>query len=170
MRGRWGRRSRPAIQVEPGERVLAWGDTTDGAVVAGSREAFYLADQSGRVSVRLPWEQVEAADWDRDASVLRVVEVGTWGEQREVHRVPLDDPRDLLQLVRERVTASIVLQRHVPVTDRRGLRVVARRSPVVGDTPVSWFFEYDDGVDPDDPAVRAAATTALAQARADTGL
>ncbi len=169
MRGVFGRRPRTAIEVEPGERVLAWAEATDGTVVAGSREAFYLADGAGEVSLRLPWERVEAADWDRDASVLQVAEVGTWGEQRVIHRVPLDDPRDLLQLVRERVTASIVLQRHVPVTDRRGLRVVARRSPV-GDAPVQWFFEYDDGVDPDDDLVRSAASAALAQARADTGL
>jgi hypothetical protein len=163
-----GRRARPAVEVEPGERVLAWADTTDGAVAAGTREAFYLTDASGASPLRLPWEQVEAAGWDRDESILRIAEVGSWGEERPTHRVPLDDPRDLLQLVRERVTASIVLQRHVPVADRRGLRVVARRSPV-GDAPMEWFFEYDAGVDPDDPAVRAAASAALARARADTG-
>ncbi len=170
MKGPFGRRGRPAVAVEPGERVLAWAETTDGRVVAGTREACYVTGGPDAGPLRLPWERVEAADWDRDTSVLQVAEVGTWGEQRVVHRLPLDDPRSLLQLVRERVTASIVLQRHVPVTDRRGLRVVARRSPVVGDTPVSWFFEYDAGVDPDDPAVRAAASAALAQARADTGL
>ena len=86
-----------------------------------------------------------------------------------MHEATIDEPGDLLELVRERVTATIVLQRHVPVTDRRGLRVVGRRAPV-GDAPVEWVFEYDDGVDPDDPAVRAAAAAALAQARADTGL
>ncbi len=158
------RRRRPDLPLAKGESVLAWAEAHDGTLVAGSRDALYLG------AVRLPWERVEAADWDRDTSVLQVAEVGTWGEQRVVHRLSLDDPRSLLQLVRERVTASIVLQRHVPVTDRRGLRVVARRSPVVGDTPVSWFFEYDADVDPDDPAVRAAASAALAQARADTGL
>lgn len=163
-----GRRPRPTIQLAPRERALAWADCTGGGVVAGTREAFYLA-MPGRDTVRLPWEGVEAADWDREGSVLRVAEVGTWGEQRAVHEVVLEDPRDLLQLVRERVTASIVLQRHVPVAGRRGLRVVGRRSPV-GDSPVSWFFDYDAGVDPADPAVRRAASEALAQARADLGL
>lgn len=162
-----GRRRRPDLEVAPGERVLAWSGDDD-TVVAGTREAFYLS-AAGRDVVRLPWERVEAADWDRDESVLRVAEAGVWGEQRLVHEVVLEDPRNLLQLVRERVTASIVLQRHIPVFQRRGLRVVGRRSPA-GDAPVEWSFQYDEGVDPDDPTVRRAASAALAQARADTGL
>ncbi len=166
VRRLFGRRT-PPVEVAPGERVLAWAEAADGLVVAGSREAFYLRGPAG--DVRLPWEKVEAADWDRDTSTLRVAEVGTWGEQRPVHEATIDEPGDLLALVRERVTASIVLQRHVPVTDRRGLRVVGRRAPV-GDAAVAWFFEYDAGVDPDDPVVRTAASAALAQARADTGL
>ena len=60
----------------------------------------------------------------------------------------------MLELVRERVTASVVLQRHVAVSGRRGLRVIARRAPR-GNAPVDWFFEYDAGVDPDDAEVRA---------------
>ena len=39
----------------------------------------------GRSRTRLPWEQVEAADWDRDTSTLRVSEVGSWGEPRVEH-------------------------------------------------------------------------------------
>ena len=49
------------------------------------------------------------------------------------------------------------------------MRVIARRAPR-GDQPVRWIYEYDDGVDPDDPAVRQAAEEALAAARAEVGL
>ena len=151
------------VSVGPGEKVLAWCRTTDGAVVAGTRDALHLPD------ARVPWELVEAADWDRDTSVLRVVEVGAWGEQRPEHTFTLDDPRRLLQLVRERVTASVVYQRHVPVTGRSGLRVIARRAPS-GHAPLSWVFEYDESIDPDDPAVRDVADRALAAARDEVGL
>lgn len=151
------------LTVEPGEKVLAWCRTTDGSVIAGSRDALYLPDG------RLPWEQVEAADWDRDTSVLRVAEVGSWGEQRPEHTFTLDDPRRLLQLVRERVTASVVYQRHVPITGRRGLRVIARRAPS-GREPLRWVYEYDETIDPDDPAVREVAGRALAAARDEVGL
>jgi hypothetical protein len=161
------RRRRPPVEVAPGERALAWAEGDRGVVVAGSRKAFYLV-MPGAEPLRLPWERVEAADWDRDSSLLQVAEVGTWGEQRVVHRVALDEPGDLLALVRERVTASIVLQRHIPVDGRRGLRVVARRSPV-GDASIEWFYEYDAGIDPEDPVVRRTAEAALAQAKSDTG-
>lgn len=132
------------------------------AVVAGTRDALYVG------SVRIPWEQVEAADWDRETEVLRVREVGTWGEPRPEHRLTISEPGRLLQLVRERVTASIVLQRHVAVHGRRGLRVIARRAPR-GDQPIRWLFEYDAGVDPLDPEVRSAAQEALAAAQAEVG-
>jgi hypothetical protein len=163
----WPRSSTPAIAVGPREKVLAVAEATDGAVLAGTRDAFYLA-RDGETR-RVPWEQVEAADWDQDSSALRVTEVGSWGEERPVHRLTLTEPALLLQLVRERVTASVVLQRHVAVSGRRGLRVIARRAPA-GTGGVEWVYEYDEGVDPDDPAVRTAAREALEVAQRDVGL
>ena len=118
---------------------------------------------------RVPWEQVEAADWDRDTDTFRLSEVGTWGEQRPVHTATLADPGRLLELVRERVTASVVLQRHVTVSGRRGLRVIARRAPS-GSGGVEWVYEYDEGVDPDDPAVREVARATLEAMRREVGL
>ncbi len=162
------RRVRPDIEVAPGERLLAWAPVADGGWVAGTRDALYLHES------RVPWEQVQSADWDRDEGRLRLSEVGTWGEPRPEHTVTIPDSaaKDadrLLQLVRERVTASVLLSRHVPVSGRRGVRVVARRAPS-GRSEVEWLYEYDEGVDPDDPFVRAAAETALAGAKADVGL
>ena len=126
-------------------------------MLAGTRDAFYVAADGGETR-RVPWEQVEAADWDRDTDTFRLSEVGTWGEQRPIHTAVLADPGRLLELVRERVTASVVLQRHVVVDGRRGLRVIARRAPS-GSGGVQWIYEYDEGVDPDDPAVREVART-----------
>ena len=79
----------------------------------------------------------------------------------------MEDPALLLQLVRERVTASIVLQRRVPVRGKLGLTVIGRRSPVGG--PVAWMHAYDRGLDPDDPEVVAVADLALVQAQAEVG-
>jgi hypothetical protein len=161
------RRTRPSVPVRTGERILAWTESTDGRVLAGTRDAFYVAT-GDVVGTRLPWERVEAADWDSDSSLLRVSEVGSWGEQRVEHRFEIDEPGRLLELLRERVTASVVLQRHVPVRGRRGLRVIARRAPA-GDEPIAWTYEYDEGVDPDDPEVRTAARAALRAAREEVG-
>jgi hypothetical protein len=156
------RRERPPVEVSRGESVLAWATATDGTVVAGTRDAVYVDGD------RLPWEQVEAADWDRDAETFRLSEVGSWGEQRVQHVLTIAEPGRLLELVRERVTASVVLQRHVDVDGRRGLRVIARRAPR-GNAPISWVYEYDEGVDPGDPTVREAAESALRSAREEVG-
>lgn len=151
--------------VARGEKVLAGAVAERNGVevvLVGTRDALYVGDQ------RLPWESVERADWDQDYGVLTVAEVGTWGAPRPVHEVSLTEPGRLLELVRERVTASIVLQRHVPVRGRHGVTVIARRAPR-GDRPVQWVYEFEEGVDPDDPEVRRVAEEALAQARSEVG-
>jgi hypothetical protein len=77
------------------------------------------------------------------------------------------EPRLLLQLVRERVTNSVVLQRRVTVRGRQGFSVIARRNPAGG--PIAWMHEYDAGIDPDDPEVARLADSALTEARAEVG-
>jgi hypothetical protein len=79
----------------------------------------------------------------------------------------MEEPARLLQLVRERVTASILLQRRVRVRDRQAITVIGRRSPEGGE--VRWMHAYDPGLDPDDPEVRSAADAALAAAMAEVG-
>ena len=167
MSPRWGRTSSPDVAVPRGEKVLASATTADGTVLAGTRDAFYVV--ANGETRRVPWEQVEAADWDRDTDTFRLSEVGSWGDQRPVHTATLPEPGRLLELVRERVTASVVMQRHVALAGRRGLRVIARRAPS-GAGGVHWVYEYDEGVDPDDETVREAARAALVQARHDVGL
>ncbi len=159
---RLGRAPHPDVEVAAGERVLGWTRAGEGAVLAGTRDAVYLD------GTRLPWEQVEAADWDRDSEVFRLSEVGSWGEQRREHTFTVEEPGRFLQLVRERVTASVVLQRHVPVRGAAGLRVIARRAPR-GTRPLAWYVDYDEGVDPADPEVRSLTEAALAAARGDVG-
>ena len=126
-----------AVSVAPGERALASAQLVDSeGAVAGTREALYVP---GR---RLPWEEVRAASWDQDSGVLTVTETGP---AATVHRLVLDNPVRLLQLVRERVTASLVLDRVVPLP-RGSARIVARRAGG-GERPVLWSVEYDDLAD-----------------------
>lgn len=148
-----------------GERLLAWAQAGDGTWIGGSAAALFLGE------TRVPWSEVESADWDRDTEHLRVVEVGEWGRVRPTHQFDLADPGRLLELIRERVTSSVVLQRHEAVHGRQGVRVVGRRDPAgAGSSDVRWFFSYDEGVDPDDPEVAFRADAMLAAARADLGL
>ncbi|MDQ6934015.1 MAG: hypothetical protein M3130_01745 [Actinomycetota bacterium] len=156
-----------------GQRVLASAVARDGAWLLGTRDALVLvcgpedASPVGSAYRRITWEQIEAADWDSDESRLRVSEVGEYGLPRFTASFVVDEPTTLLQLLRERVTASLVIQRRVPVSGRRGFSVIGRRPPAGG--PIAWMHEYDAGVDPKDPDVARLASDALAQARAEVG-
>ncbi len=174
----WPRRGRgvPAevldrADLPGGEKVLAHARAESGDWLLGTRRL--LAVVAGTVGedaldvVHLPWEQVEDAAWDSETSRLRVTGVGEYGRPRPSYDFAMEEPALLLQLLRERVTASIVLQRRVPVRDRLALTVIGRRSPVGG--PVAWMHAYDPGLDPDDPQVASVADEALEAARAEVG-
>ncbi len=98
-----------------GEKPLAAARATDGRWLLATRDALVLlAPAEGAAArVRLPWTEVESADWAQDEDRLRVAEVGELGRPRRVHELTVDEPGELLAVLRERVTASIVLQRRV---------------------------------------------------------
>jgi len=148
---------RRSATVAPGERVLASAPVmASDDVVAGTREALYVAGE------RLPWERLHDARWDSESSILTVTE-----NDRTVHRIAVDGPARLLQLVRERVTASVVVQRSIQLPVGTA-RVVARRAGG-GAREITWTVEYDDLADPDDPAVIALVQAAFARAQDDLG-
>jgi len=157
---------RRRLDLEPGERVLAGAVDSAGDWHVGTDRALHLA--SGAGWRRLPWERVDRAGFDDESGRLRVVEVADFGEPEPTYDLALVEPRRLLELVRERVTASVLLSRNVPVAGSRGVKVVARRSPVGG--PVEWSFLLDDGLRPDDPRVVAAVAAGRADAEAELGV
>ncbi|HSV40936.1 MAG TPA: hypothetical protein VLI04_19405 [Nocardioidaceae bacterium] len=136
---------------------LASARTPSGEEVIGTRDALVVPGRT------IPWEQVLRADWDADVDTLTVMLVDP-----EVLVYELDEPGLLLQLVRERVMASIVLTRRVPVTSELGFTVMARRPPAGGD--VTLTFEYDRDLDPDDSGVQEAARAALRSVREELGI
>jgi hypothetical protein len=156
-----------AAPLEPGEKVLAGCRTVDGRWLLGTRDAVLLPSEAAGTA-RIPWERVERADWDRDEERLRVLEVGEFGRPRPAYAYAIREPGLLVELIRERVTASIVLQRHVPVAGRRGLYVLARRPPR-GVGEITWAYEFEPGIDPADPEVMAAARRGLAAAEEEIG-
>lgn len=157
---------RDKLSLESGERVLASGLSSEGTWFVGTDRCLYIVSDE---VIRLPWERVERASWDRDSSELVVEEVADFGTGHPRHTALFDDPRRLLELLRERVTASVLLTQHVPVAGSRGIKVVARRSPLrTGDIEFSYVLA--NGLDPDDEAVREAGRRGVAAVRADLGL
>ncbi len=194
MRNAFRRAARPPAGVVAraglprGARVLAAAEAGDGSWLLGTATALVVVpppdlepadvepsdvEAVGTPSRAAPtailWQRVESADWDSEAERLQVTEVGEYGKVRPVHVFALADPHRLLTLVRERVTASVVLQRRVTVAGRRGFFVVARRAPT-GTGDLEWAYEFDADVDPDDPEVRRLAESGLRAAAEELGL
>jgi hypothetical protein len=71
-------------------------------------------------------------------------------------------------VIRERVNASIVVQRRIELVGERGARFVARREP--GTTDLRWSVVFDAGLDPSDPELRRRADEALAALRVSLGV
>lgn len=168
---------RSALPLRKRERVLAAARDADGTYVVASTQALYLPAGSGGEHERLGWERIERAEWDRDEERLGVTPTAPFGEPIEHRTVsmpaePDADQREidrLLAVVRERITASVVIDRRVPIEGDRGVRVVARRQPIP-DAEVTWMVELDKDMSASDPDVVRAANEALARVRSEVAL
>lgn len=156
-----------AAGVLPREKLLASARATDGTWLLATRER--LSAVQGDAVVRLRWEEVHRAEWDRDTATLTVEPVRDYGQLVASTAYQVEEPGQLLAFVRERVDASVLLQRRVAVLGKRGFTVVARRPPS-GSGELTWSFEFDPGIDPDDAVVSAATDLALGEAKESLGL
>jgi hypothetical protein len=147
---------RKSLAMLPGERVLTFGSAADDGYVVATDLALFLAD-----GTRVPYETIDRASWDEEGLSLLTID----GQSR---RASVPEPRLLPETVRERVNATIVVNKHVNLPGRGGVRLVARRRP--SGEMVGWTLVFDDGLDPDDPGLRALAEQALEGLRRSMGV
>jgi len=152
------------------EDILAAVQLANGRWAAGTRAAVYLPSDTADADRRVGWETIERANWDSEASVLHIFETTAFGTPLRATELKVEDPARFGQLLRERVDASIVVQRHVPLAGKRGVRIVARRSPASTDAEVIWNAVLDKGLEPDQPGVLDAADAALREVREEFGI
>lgn len=149
-----------AVALDPVERRLAWGVTTTGQAVVATDRALHLPEQDP-----LPWWEVERASWRRPLlEVLRVAPVQGTGQRWTVE---LAEERRLAEVIRSQVTASVAWSNHLRLAPTGGVRIVGRRRP--GQDALDWQLVFDAGTDPTDPALRAQAEAAMADARRTLG-
>ena len=166
----WFRRSSVPAEVdeqvrrEAGERVLAAAPASAGWVVA-TTHALWVPDRSGMV--RLGWESVDNASWDRHEEVLTVVQAAPVDGRPRRWLLRMPDAGELLLVVKERVRATVVTTRWVGVSGDRGVTIVARRPP--GTDRLTWTVSVDAGLAMDEPTARARVEEALATLRAELG-
>jgi hypothetical protein len=151
--------ARAPLGLGPKDRVTAAARLRDGSWVAATPDALLLGD------VRLDWVSVTHARWNRDDETLSLRWLSEDGTGARELRV--DEPGDLPETVYARVTATVVLSRHVPVVGKQGVRIAARRPG--GGGQLTWQVVPDRGIDPDAPEVRVAVDTALRSMAQDLG-
>lgn len=146
-----------------GERLLAYATVEGGGVVVATLTALHLPEVTGLS--RLAWDQVVHASWEHPRLALSVQPVPS-GPAADL-QLDLVDAGSLPPVLRERVTASIVAERHVALSGRLGARFLARRTEA---GEVRWSVLFDPGLDPADPQLRATADAVLADLRAAWGV
>jgi hypothetical protein len=145
--------ARAALGLEAREQVIAAAPLTGGGWAAATAQA--LVGPGWRVE----WADVAHAKWlAEDATLVLDPVPGTFPPLR----VRLAEPGRVPETVHERVMASIVVSRRVPVPGG-SVRVVGRRTDGGG---LTWQL-VPDGVDVDDPEVRPVVDAALAGLRAE---
>jgi hypothetical protein len=165
---------RAELGLPRGERVLAWATLTGvpGYLVA-TDVALYRPSFHDEGYTRLGWDEIATASWGREDNTLRVVETA---RPDQAWTARLDDPGYLPETVRERVMSTIVVNQHVRLRDRQGVRITARRpasrqrlSVVDAPTPaLRWDMRFDPELDVEgDPLLRVEADAALESLRRD---
>lgn len=140
-------------------RVLAWGASADGAVVA-LPDRFCVRTTDGWLDI--PWHQVLSGGLGADGATMhwRLLD-GTRGEVR------LEKTGRFPDAFRDRVEATILLQRQLVFAPGRVLVVSARRDLGRPDAPATWTVHAGPGVRMDDPEVRAFADAELDRLRVE---
>jgi len=167
-------RFRPPAEVRarvPGERVLAWMPVGESSLVATETTLVLPEDDGVRRSagaeLRVPWDRILRASWEPE--IVEITAQPESGGRPVVHRVRISgEPGVLPEVVRERVTSSLVVQHHALLDGERGARFIARRVPDT--TDLRWSVVFDTGLDPADPVLRARADEILTGLRSSLGV
>lgn len=158
-----------AVTLEPHEKVVCWGrgpgTTPDSSTyVVATDKALYLDGRFG--NRRLPWSSINKANWDEP--MLELVVQTSPGGTAEAISIRLDEPGHMPTTVRERVTATIVVQERVLLEGDKGALMVARKN--FDDDQVRWSVVLDKGLDSTNPVIRQRADDMLAELRTQFGI
>jgi hypothetical protein len=153
--------ARDELRLDASDRVLAWSPLAGGgwavATPAGLRALLPTGALLGR-----PWTEVHHAAWEAESRMLVV----RWVGSRQVTPLEIEESSFLPEVVHERVRASVVLARDVPVPGGHQVRVALRKAD---DGTLSTQAVPDRGVRMADPEVARLVGEARAQLRDEAG-
>lgn len=158
------------VELAKGEKVLATArDVDSGVWLVATTYAVCLVDlgvvteEGSSVVWRRPWHEVDKGSWDRDSSLLTIA----WADRARPGQWRLGDEALFLQVLRERVQASVVLAQELKLTGRRTGRAVIRADLATGDLLEQVVLARGVRVDAE---VEAASTVALVWLREQVGM
>jgi hypothetical protein len=151
-----------ALEIGSGERVLTWSVLTDGGVAAATIEGLRVRPEGADLVVA-PWTDIDHAVWDAESAVLSIWWVGS----PDITPLALEEDSFLPEVVHERVRASVVLTRDVPLPGGRALWIALRKG---SDGTLTTQVAPPLGVRLDDPQIAAVVARAEAALREEAGL
>lgn len=151
-----------SLGVLQGERVMATGlgpKAYEPPVVIATDKALYYSTTSD--PVRLAWTEIAQAAWEEPWLSLSTI-------SGESIRLRLDPAGELPPVVRDRVTSSVLIRERVDLDVGGSVVCIGRRLPGSGE--ISWLIEFDQGLDSEQPEIKASADRALAELRSTLGV
>ncbi len=141
-------------------RMLAWGETAEGYVVA-SPAVLSTTDPDGGWQ-HVGWHDIESGHWNAETRRLSWTRYGGrrgWVSLTAAGRMP--------ELFRERIAASIVVERFLPVSGDRGVVLNGRRDLAQANPVFAWHATLGRGLSWRTPGLRQVVDEALAELRSE---
>jgi len=157
---------RATLAETPGRqpRILAWSRTADDEPIVLSPTALSIRLDSAPTHGwrHTGWHEIERGDWNAET---RQLSWQTYAGSRGAAALP--DPARVPAVFQERVAASIVFERFVPLTpgSDRGVVVNGRRDLADGPTQIDWYATLTRGVTWRTSGARELADRAIAALR-----
>ena len=112
------------------------------------------------------WHEIERGGWNAELRKLSWVLHAAPGKPSPRGSLELVEPGRLPELFRERVSATIAIERFVPLVGERGVTITARRD-LGGTGTVAWHGTLTRGLSWETDGVRAAVDQAMEELRTE---
>lgn len=156
-------RSSLAAQPDRPARILAWARTSTGYGIASLAALSYGDEEGWR---HIGWHEIERGGWNAELHTLSWVLHAATGKPSPRGSLELLEPGRMPELFRERISATIAIERFVPLLGERGVTISARRDLGASGT-VAWHSTLTRGLSWETNGVRAAVDQAMEQLRTE---
>jgi hypothetical protein len=156
---------RSSLAEQPGRsvRILAWASTPTGFCIASPAILSYGDERSWE---HIGWHEIERGGWKAELQRLTWVRYADPGRTPARGSLELTAPGRLPALFRERISATIAVQRFIPLDGDRGVIIAARRDLGAGGA-VAWRGTLTPGLSWQTTGVQAAVDQAMEQVKAE---